>query len=170
MDEVMKSIVNILDNISIWSGKLAAWLILPVIVVVSYEIVARYVFRAPTIWAVETMIYGCALIYVLCSAWVSQDGRHVRIDMLYERLSPRTQAAVDSVSFIAFFLYISFLLWASYKYAYNSTIIFEESDSPWRPPLWPMKISLALGVALILLQGISNWLRDVYFALTGKTL
>jgi TRAP-type mannitol/chloroaromatic compound transport system permease small subunit len=170
MDGVMKSILNLLDSISIWSGKAAAWLILPVIVVVSYEIVARYVFKSPTIWAVETMIYGCALIYVLCSAWVTQDGRHVRIDMLYERLKPRTKAVVDSITFIAFLLYITFLLWASYKYAYKSTIIWEESDSPWRPPLWPMKISLALGVALVLLQGISNWLRDVYFAITGKTL
>ena len=112
MDGVMKSIVNVLDSISIWSGKVAAWLILPVIVVVSYEIVARYVFKSPTIWAVETMIYGCALIYVLCSAWVTQAGRHVRIDMLYERLKPRTKAAVDSITFIAFLLYITFLLWA----------------------------------------------------------
>ena len=166
----MKTIVSVLDAISIWTGKAAAWLVLPVIVVVTYEIVARYVFKSPTIWAVETMIYGCALIYVLCSAWVTQDGRHVRIDMVYERLSPRGKAVMDSISFLAFLLYISFLLWATYQYAYKSTVILEESDSPWRPPLWPMKISLALGVALILLQGIANWIRDLHFAITGKEL
>ena len=166
----MKSILNIVDSISIWSGKAVAWLLLPVIVVVCYEIVARYVFKAPTIWAAETMIYLCALIYILCAAWVSQEGKHVRIDMLYERLTPRTQAIFNSITFIAFFLYLSFFSWACYKYAYKSAIIWELSDSPWRPPLWPMKAALALGTALVLLQGIANWLRDLYFAMTGKKL
>ena len=166
----MRKIVAVLDAISIWVGKTVSWLILPVIVVVTYEIVMRYVFSKPTIWATESMIYGCALIYVFCSAWVLQTGRHVRIDMLYERLSPRTKAIFDSLTFFAFLLYIAMFLWASSKYAYRATIIFEESDSPWRPPLWPMKVALAAGTFFVLIQGISNFLRDAYFAVTGKEL
>jgi TRAP-type mannitol/chloroaromatic compound transport system permease small subunit len=167
---MMKKLVGALDAISEWFGKTAAWLILPVIFVVSYEIVMRYIFHAPTIWAVETMIFGCALIYVFCSAWVSQVGRHVRIDMIYEKLSPRGKATMDSVTSLAFFLYIIMLLWATTKYAYNSVIIFEESDSPWRPPLWPMKVALALGAFLVLLQGAANFIRDLHFAVTGRKL
>ena len=166
----MRKLVSILDSISIWIGKVAAWVILPVIAVITYEIVMRYVFGRPTIWVTETMIFGCGLIYVLCSAWTTQDGRHVRIDMVYERLSPRGRATFDSITFFAFLLYMVMLGWAMSKYAYRSVIIWEESDSPWRPALWPMKVALTAGVFTILLQGIANFIRDVYFAITGKKL
>lgn len=166
----MHKIVSSLDAISTYVGKTTSWVVLPVIFVVIYEIVMRYVFSAPTIWSTETMIYGCALIYVLCSAWITKEGRHVRIDMVYERLSPRNKAAIDSLTFIFFLIYIVALLWASTKYAYNSVSILEKSASPWRPPLWPMKVALATGTFLILLQGISNFIRDIHFALTGRKL
>ena len=166
----IKKIVEAIEKISLWSGKMSSWLILPVIFVVSYEIVARYVFHRPTIWAVETMIYGCAIIYVMAAAWALLDRRHVKIDMVYERFSPRGRAVLDSFTFLLFTLYIGMMLCATTKYAWRSEAIFEMSDSPWRPPLWPMKVFLALGVLLILLQGIAKFIRDLHFALTGKEL
>jgi TRAP-type mannitol/chloroaromatic compound transport system permease small subunit len=166
----MKRLVSTIDGISIWFGKTSAWLTLPVIFVVAYEIIARYVFHRPTIWAVETMIYGCAIIYVMAAAWALLEGRHVKIDMLYERFSPRGRAVLDSFTFLFFLLYLGMMLWATSKFAYNSTIIFEESDSPWRPPLWPMKVFMALGILLVLLQGIAKFIRDLHLAITGKDL
>jgi TRAP-type mannitol/chloroaromatic compound transport system permease small subunit len=116
------------------------------------------------------MIYGCAIIYVMAAAWALLDGRHVKIDMVYERLSTRGKALLDSFTFVFFALYIGMMLWATTKYAWRSVAILEMSDSPWRPPLWPMKVFLTLGVLLILLQGIAKFIRDLHFALTGKKL
>ena len=166
----LKKFVGAVEWVSLWSGKLSAYLTLPVIFVVSYEIVARYVFHRPTIWAVETMIYCCAVIYVMAAAWALLDGRHVRIDMVYEKFSPRKRALLDSITFLFFALYIGMMVWATTKYAWRSVSILEMSDSPWRPPLWPMKVFLSVGVFLILLQGIAKFIRDLHFALTGKSL
>ncbi len=166
----LKKFVEAVEWVSLWAGKLSAYLTLPVIFVVSYEIVSRYVFHRPTIWAVETMIYGCAVIYVMAAAWALLDGRHVRIDMVYEKFSPRKKALLDSITFLFFALYIGMMVWATAKYAWRSVAILEMSDSPWRPPLWPMKVFLAVGVFLILLQGIAKFIRDLHFALTGKSL
>ena len=166
----LQKFVAAIEWISLWSGKLSAYLTLPVIFVVSYEIVARYVFHRPTIWAVETMIYCCAVIYVMAAAWALLDGRHVKIDMIYERFSPRRKALLDSITFLFFALYIGMMVWATTKYAWRSVAILEMSDSPWRPPLWPMKVFLALGVFLILLQGVAKFIRDLHFALTGRGL
>jgi TRAP-type mannitol/chloroaromatic compound transport system permease small subunit len=166
----LKRLVTSIEWISLWAGKLSAYLTLPVIFVVSYEIVARYVFHRPTIWAVETMIYGCAVIYVMAAAWALLDGRHVKIDMVYEKFSPRRRAVLDCITFVFFALYIGMMVWATTKYAWRSVAILEMSDSPWRPPLWPMKVFLAVGVFLILLQGVAKFIRDLHFALTGKDL
>jgi TRAP-type mannitol/chloroaromatic compound transport system permease small subunit len=166
----MKKLVKAIESISLLSGKASSWLTLPVIFVVAYEIIARYVFHRPTIWAVETMIYGCAIIYVMAAAWALLDGRHVKIDMVYEKLSTRGRALLDCFTFVFFGLYIGMMLWASTKYAWRSVTILEMSDSPWRPPLWPMKVFLALGVLLILLQGIAKFIRDLHLALTGREL
>jgi TRAP-type mannitol/chloroaromatic compound transport system permease small subunit len=166
----MKRLVEAIERVSLWSGKASSWLTLPVIFVVAYEIIARYVFHRPTIWAVESMIYGCAIIYVMAAAWALLDGRHVKIDMVYEKFSARRRALLDSITFVFFALYIGMMVWATGKYAWRSVAILEMSDSPWRPPLWPMKVFLALGVLLILLQGIAKFIRDLHFALTGKEL
>ena len=166
----MRKFIAAIDWMSLWAGKLSAWLTLPVIFVVAYEITARYLFHRPTIWAVETMIYLCAVIYVMAAAWTLLDGRHVKIDMVYEKFSPRVRAAMDSITFLFFALYIGMLLWASGKYALRSVRILEMSDSPWRPPLWPMKVFLALGVFLVLLQGIAKFIRDLHYAIRGKDL
>ena len=166
----LKKFVTAIEWVSLWAGKLSAYLTLPVVFVVSYEIIARYVFHRPTIWAVETMIYGCAVIYVMAAAWALLDGRHVKIDMVYEKFSLRRRALLDSITFVFFALYIGMMVWATGKYAWRSVSILEMSDSPWRPPLWPMKVFLAVGVFLILLQGIAKFIRDLHFALTGKDL
>ncbi|MEE9611639.1 MAG: TRAP transporter small permease subunit [Desulfatiglandales bacterium] len=166
----MKRLVAAIERVSLLSGKAAAWLTLPVIFVVSYEIIARYVFRRPTLWAVETMIYGCAIIYVICAAWALLDRRHVKIDMVYEKFSPRNRAILDCVTFLFFALYMGMMVWATTRYAWGSVLDLERSDSPWRPPLWPMKVFLALGVMLVLLQGIAKFIRDLHFALKGKEL
>lgn len=166
----MKKLLSVIDALSIWSGKAASWLILLVVAFIIYEILMRYVFHLPTLWVSESMVFGSGLAYVLGAAWALQDNRHVKIDLIYGRLTPRQRAVIDSVTFVFFVLYLGVFLWAVTEYARRSVLVRETSGSAWDPPVYPLKLALALGVALLLLQGIAKFIRDLHFAIKGNRL
>ena len=169
-EDRMKKILSVIDSISIWSGKAAGWLVLLVICFIIYEILMRYVFHLPTLWVSESMVFGAGLTYVLGSAWALQDNRHVKIDLIYGRLTPRQRAVIDSITFVFFALYMGVFLWATGEYARRSVADLETSSSAWDPPVYPIKLALMVGVALLLLQGIAKFIRDLHFAVKGNQL
>jgi TRAP-type mannitol/chloroaromatic compound transport system permease small subunit len=164
----MKNLLKIMDQISIWTGKLSSVIVFVVAVVVVYEVTMRYLLHLPTLWASEAMGIGCALIYILGGAWVIQENKHVRIETLYERVSPRTRAAMDVGTYLFFVLYTGVMTWATTKYAWKSFLLRETSGSPWDPPVYPIKFALAFGFLLLLLQGTVKFLRDIYFLTTRR--
>ena len=95
--------VNFLDRISLWSGRIVAWLIIPMVMSLVWEVVARYFFNAPTIWAYDMtyMLYGS--FFMLGSAYTLLRGKHIRTDNLYGQWSPRRQGLVDTVCYLVFF-------------------------------------------------------------------
>lgn len=167
---MMKKLLAIIDGLSSGIGKAGSWLILIVIAFVIYEILMRYVFHLPTLWVSESMVFGCGLSYVLGAAWALQDNRHVKIDLLYGRLTPRQRAVIDSITYVFFVLYLGVFGWATSRYAMQSLRVRETSGSAWDPPVYPIKLALLLGVALLLLQGTAKFIRDLYFALKGREL
>lgn len=166
----MRKLTLIIDAISIWTGKAISWLIFFVVIFVLYEILMRYVFHRPTLWVSESMVFGSGLTYVLGAAWALQDNRHVKIDMIYGRLSLRRRAMVDSATFAFFALYLGVFFWATSNFAWRSILVRETASSAWDPPVYPIKVALALGVFLLLLQGIAKFIRDFHLAVTGKKL
>ncbi len=166
----MGKVLSVIDAISIWAGKTISWLILFVVIFVIYEIIMRHIFRIPTLWVSESMVFGSGLTYVLGAAWALKDNRHVKIDMVYGRLSPRQRAVMDSITFIFFALYLGIFLWATVNYAWRSVLVRETSGSAWDPPVYPIKVALAVGVFLLLLEGTAKFIRDLHFAITGKKL
>ena len=166
----MKKILSFIDAISIWSGKAAGWLVLIVICFIIYEILMRYVFHLPTLWVSESMVFGAGLTYVLGSAWALQDNRHVKIDLIYGRLTLRQRAIIDSITFVFFALYMGVFLWATSVYARRSLSVLETSGSAWDPPVYPIKLALMFGVILLLLQGIAKFIRDLHYAIKGNSL
>jgi TRAP-type mannitol/chloroaromatic compound transport system permease small subunit len=165
----MGRLLSMVDWISKWAGKATSWFTIIVVFIVIYEIVMRYIFHRPTIWASEAMIYLCAILYVIGGAWTLLEKRHVKIDFVYNRFSPRKRAVLDVFTFFFFALYMGMMLWATSKYAWESIQLGEGSGSPWNPPVYPLKIALAAGVFLILLQGIASFIRDLRFALKGTS-
>lgn len=164
----MKKLLAIIDALSIWTGKAASWLVLVVVVFVVYEILMRYVFHLPTLWVSESMVFGCGVTYVLGAAWALQDNRHVKIDLIYGRLTPRRRAIIDSITFVFFVLYLGLFLWASAQYTWRSVLVRETSSSAWDPPVYPIKVALVVGVLLLLLQGIGKFIRDLHLAIKGE--
>ena len=166
----MKKLLAIIDAISIWTGKASSWLILIVVVFVIYEILMRYLFHLPTLWASESMVFGAGVSYVLGAAWALRDNRHVKIDLIYGRLTPRQRATMDSITFPFFILYLGVFFWASTSYAWRSILLRETAGSAWDPPVYPIKIALVVGVALLLLQGMAKFVRDLHLAIKGREL
>lgn len=166
----MKKLLAAIDRVSIWSGKAVGIFVLVMCFAITAEVVMRYVFHSPTDWAVEVMCMSSAVLYIMGGAWTSQCKRHIQMQIVYSKLSRRNKAILDSVTFLFFLLYICFLLWGSTVFSLDSIRILETTGSPFNSPVYPVKIVLALGTLLILLQGIAMFIRDLYFAFKGEEL
>lgn len=166
----MRRLLSIIDKISIWTGKGISFMMLFVVAIVCHEVIFRYFFHRPTVWASEAIVYFCGFVYVLGAAWTMAENRHVKIDTIFEKLPPRGQRILNCVTFIFFALYMVMMIWVGSQFAWNSLKIHETSGTPWNPPVYPVKIAFVVGVAMLLLQGIAKFIRDIYFIITGKEL
>lgn len=170
MHPTARKVVYAIDNFSEWQGRIACLLILPIILAMVYEVIARKFFIAPTLWAfdISRMLYGMS--FMLGAAYALMRGLHIRADFLYRGFSERTQGRVDLVLYILLFMpAMLFFLWASYEFALKSFMQNEKAgDSTWAPIVWPVKMSLCLGVFFLVVQGISEILKSWYAATRGK--
>jgi TRAP-type mannitol/chloroaromatic compound transport system permease small subunit len=164
--------VRMIDRFTDATGTWVAWLNVPLVVVVTIEVLARYLFSAPTIWSFDLtyMLYGT--IFMLGAAYALHKGAHIRTDFFFEKWSIRTRGVIDSVAYIGFFFPGIFIFlavgWQEGLYAYQ---IGETSEqTPWRPILWPFKMVVPLACLLLLIQGVSETIKSVYAARTGIEL
>lgn len=163
----MDRVIAIIDQISIWSGKAVAWLILPMIAMLAGEVIVRYAY-APSIWALDvaTMLYGTH--YLMAAAMTLYLGKHIRTDFFYGNWTPRTQAWVDVICYLLLFLPgMVMFVWLSWDFAAESWDLKERLMTTWRPPAYWFKSVIPLSAALLLLQGISELLKSVKLLLTG---
>jgi TRAP-type mannitol/chloroaromatic compound transport system permease small subunit len=165
-------VIHVIDTLSNWSGKAVAWLILPLVFGLTYEGFARYLFNAPTLWAYDLsyMLYGA--IFMLGAHYTLLKGAHIRTDMLWEKFTPRTKGRIDAAAYIFFFFPAMILLfYASVDEAWISWRMGELSEqTAWRPALWPFKAVVPLTALLLLVQGVSELLKSLYAARTGRFL
>lgn len=165
-------LVQAIDMVSEWSGRLFCWLIIPLVAGATYEVIARYAFNAPTEWAYDLsyMLYGSH--FMLGAAYTLLKGGHIRTDIFYQNWSPRTRGIVDATLYLLFFFPgILFFFWMGSVEAGQSWSIREVSDaSPWRPIVYPFKTVIPIGAGLLLLQGISEFIKSAYIAARGRPL
>jgi len=164
------SVIRVIDTFSDWSGNIFCWLIIPLVGSLAYEVVVRYLFNAPTVWAydISYMLYGST--FMLGAAYTLYRGGHIRTDMLYQKWSPQGQGAVDATCYLVFFFpAMLFLLWMGGQEAWHSWDIGERSDqSPWRPILYLFKAVIPVTALMLLVQGVSEFLKSVYTIRTGR--
>jgi len=165
-------LVRIIDKFTDTTGVWVAWLNLPLVLAVAYEVIARYLFNAPTIWSFDVtyMLYGT--IFMLGAAYTLHKGGHIRTDFFYEKWTDRTRGVVDSISYIVFFFpSIVMLGVASGNEAWYAFTINETSEqTPWRPILWPFKAVVPLTCVMLLVQGVSELIKSFYAARMGIVL
>lgn len=152
------------DATNAWTGLVCGFAIAVVTGVVMWEVVARGTFGSPTVWANETTVYLSAVAYLMVGGYALLHRRHVRIDVIYERLAPRTRAKLDLFTFVFFVLYAGTLVWIGGDMAWASIQQNETTGTPWDPPIWPVKLAIPVAGLLLLLQGTANLLRDLGIA------
>lgn len=167
--EKIEKVLTYVDWVSEWTGKATSYLILLLTAVITYEVVLRYAFNAPTIWAQETSTYIFGAFFMLGGAFVMRHDGHVRVDIIYARLSPRDKAIVDLITFpIFFFLFLGILVTEGTKMAIWSWTIWERTQSPWSPPIYPLKTVIPVAALLLLLQGTARYIRDVLILVKNR--
>jgi TRAP-type mannitol/chloroaromatic compound transport system permease small subunit len=169
---VLLAIVRAIDRLALWSGYVFCWLVVPLVVGLTYEVIARYVFHAPTIWAYDVayMLYGSH--FMLGAAYTLYKGGHIRTDIFYQNWSVRTRGAVDAILYLfLFFPGIALFFWMGLQEALQSWDIREVSDaSPWRPIIYPFKTVIPIALLMLMIQGVSEFLKSAYAAFRGREL
>src|SRR5499427_7237200 len=159
-----------IDAISTWVGKAVAWLIVALMAVVCVEVFKRYIMNAPTAWIfdLDNMLYGT--LFMMCGAYTLAQNAHVRGDFLYSSMRPRTQASLDLVLYLVFFIPgIAALIFAGFNYAADSWRIAEHSTVTANgPPVYQFKSVIPIAGALVMLQGIAEIIRAVVCLKTGE--
>ncbi len=164
-----RTIVGI-DRLNLWVGRLVAVMVLPIMFSMVYEVTVRYAFNAPTIWAydISRMFYGA--MFVLGAAYGLSKGVHIRSDFIYRTWKVENQGRVDAALYVIFFFpTMILLLWVSFDWAWTSLIRGERGmDTAFAPLLGPVRSALPIGVFLLILQGVSELLKSIYAAKTGR--
>ena len=168
----MKKIVKAIDSISEQTGKAVRWASVALVLVLVYEVTARYVFTAPTIWAHQTSCMLGSTFAALGWAYVHRHHGHVRIDVFYARLSSRGKAVIDVLC--AFFLLFPLLFVLIYTAADFMWVAWLKGEvlieSYWYPPSGPIRTITLLALCLFALQGVAQLIRDLYFVIRNKPL
>ncbi|HWV83660.1 MAG TPA: TRAP transporter small permease subunit [Hyphomicrobiaceae bacterium] len=170
MPRWMAGTITTIDTLNLWAGQIFAWLTAPLIFAMMYEVIARYVFTAPTIWAYDVSRFLYGAMFVLGAGYALSKGVHIRSDFLYRDWSVKTQGRVDLVLYVLFFFpTMLILLWVSGDWALTSLMRGERgSDTAWAPLLGPVRMALPIGIALLTLQGVAETLRALYAAKSGR--
>ncbi len=168
---MFKKFVHIVDRISEISGKAFSFIVLPVVLLEAVEVVLRYVFNSPTDWTWELAALLAGGMFVMGAGWVLKEDRHVRTDLIYGKLSRKWQAAFDLFFFTTiFFSFVGVMVWKATGQAIYSVQITERTFSMWGPPLYPLKLAIALAFIILGLQGIAKWIRDIHYLIKGSEL
>ena len=164
-------VIKIIDKISEITGKIASSFIIIMVILHFQEVILRYIFQRPTTWSWEIATYLYGANFILAGAWALKQGRHVRTDFVFGRLSPKWQAIVDLSTFCTIFLlFIGLIGFFAIRSAINSTVILETSYTMSPIPIWPLKIVIAYGFTILFLQGLAKITRDIIFLVKGENI
>ena len=164
-----KTIINI-DKFSKVIGNIVCWITIPLMLGMVYEVLARKLFLAPTIWAYDMSRFFYGALFMLGAGYALSKGVHIRADFLYRNFKTKTQGKID------FWLYLLFYFPGLIVFLYMTTGFVQESimrnergmDTTWMPIMWPIKSCLWFGIVFLLIQGVSEILKSYYAATKGK--
>ncbi len=166
----MKAYINFADQFVVWIGRAFAWGIFILTAAVMYEVIMRYFFNAPTLWAFDFTIQMYGAVFMMGGASAMSTKTHVKADMYYNKLSEKRQAILDLVLFIFFYAPGVFALtYAGYFYAKKAWIVHKTSwNSPAQIQIYFSKSLIPIAGLLLVIIGISEIFRCIICIKTGK--
>ena len=164
-----KAIVSI-DKFNKIIGNIVCWITIPLILGMVYEVLARKLFLAPTIWAYDMSRFLYGALFMLGAGYALSKGVHIRADFLYRNFKTKTQGKID------FWLYLLFYFPGLIVFLYMTTIFVQESimrnergmDTTWMPYMWPIKSCLWFGIIFLLIQGVSELFKSYHAMTKGR--
>ena len=167
---MFNKLVTGIDALNDWLGRWISFCVIPIAALVLFEVVLRYLFNSPTVWANELtqMLFGAYVI--LSGAYIMRWGGHVNVDILYSRFTDRTRAILDIATSFLFFLFVGMMAYYGGSLAWESLSMLEHSESAWNPPIYPVKLTIPLGCILLLLQGLTNLFRNILIVINGDSV
>ncbi|MCP4997002.1 MAG: TRAP transporter small permease subunit [Gammaproteobacteria bacterium] len=155
-------ISNAIDAFSIRQGNLTSMLIFPLLAVVIYEVFMRYGFNAPTTWGFEATTFLYGMHYMFGYSYTDVKKGHVQVDIFTSLAPKRVKAALSALTTLVFFLPVMICMTiASTQFAWTSIQGLERNSTSWAPPIYPFKVIMAVCFFFLLLQGISNLIKDL---------
>ncbi|MGB4060103.1 MAG: TRAP transporter small permease subunit [Burkholderiaceae bacterium] len=165
----MQNLLLAVDRLSTFIGKAFAWTVVLLTALISWEVFSRYVFNTPHAWVLDAQIMLYGTLFMTAGAYTLSKNGHVRGDVLYGFFMPRTQASIDLVLYLLFFVPGIFALtWAGWGFANESLAIREQTFSADALPLYPFKFIIPLAGGILLLQGVVEIIRCVMCLKTGE--
>jgi TRAP-type mannitol/chloroaromatic compound transport system permease small subunit len=166
------AVIRTIDKFTEVTAYLFVIVIVPLILANVVEVFARYVLRAPTMWALDVTTMSYAALFMLGAALALLKGAHVRTDMLWERFSNRKKGMIDSLALVLFFLptMVVLFLISIDDFLYSISIDERSSSGAWTPILWPLRGVIPLTAFMLFLQGISELMKSLWAWRTGEFL
>ena len=166
----MASVITKIDLFSKWVGNVVCWITIPLILGMVYEVFARKLFLAPTIWAYDMSRFLYGALFMLGAGYALSKGVHIRADFLYRNFKTKTQGLID------FWLYLIFYFPGLIVFFYMTLGFVQESimrgergmDTTWMPYMWPIKSCLLIGIIFLLIQGVSELLKSYWASTKGQ--
>jgi len=157
-----------IDAVSAKAGEYVAYWGVIAVFAYYYEVLARFVFNSPTNWVHESMFLMFGMQYMMSGAYAYREDQHVRVDVFYTKFSARGKALADVISSVFFFIFTITLLWTGWRFAADAVANRETSFTEWGIQYWPVKLTLPIGAALIILQGVSKLIKDILILTRAK--
>lgn len=165
----LKTVLNAIDQVSEWSGRIFIWLVIPLTILVVFEVISRRFFNAPHIWSTEVTDFIYGPYFMLTAAYTLLYKGHVRIDVVYGKFSPRTRGIIDIITYAVFFFpFCLIVFYQGMIYAGTSWSIGETSESAALRIFPLIKTAIPLSIGLLLLQGVATYIRAIVQTIKGE--
>ncbi len=168
----LKKVVKTIDFMSEKSGQIGKWFAVVLVIIGSYDTIMRHFFNAPSDWAYDMLCMSGGALYLLGASYDHLYEAHTRVDVFFSMLKPKGKALYNVIAALLFFFpLIGMLLYMGITWAIKAIKVHEVMfTSFWYPPAFPYRILFVIGMLLFFLQGISNFVKDLYFLIRGEKI
>lgn len=151
-----------------WMANLASIFIFIIVAVIGHEVVVRYFFDSPTIWAMELSVLLFGPYFMFAGPHLLHTAGHVNVDILYSKLSPRMAGVADCLTYPLIAIVSVIFIYQSLPVAMNAYVSGETSFTTWNPVVWPIKMVIPAAFTLLFLQAIAETILACFRAIGKK--